>query len=137
LKKLIIPASDDSILLLWSYASVLDKALQLMNAWSFKYRTNMIWNKQQVGLGEYVRGQHETLLIGIRGNFDPPPKDARVGSVYSEKSEDSTTKPKWFYEQIEKMFPNETYLELFALNKYSDRWTIFGNLVTSEEVESE
>ena len=135
LKKLAIPVSDDAILLLWSSSSVLDKALQLMNAWGFKYRTNMIWDKQQIGFGQYVRGQHEMLLIGIRGNFSPPAEDTRVGSVYSEESSSQKTKPKWFYEQIERMFPNETYLELFASNKYSDRWTVFGNLVASEESE--
>jgi N6-adenosine-specific RNA methylase IME4 len=135
LKKLVIPVSDDAILLLWSSVSVLDKALQLMNAWGFKYRTNMIWDKQQIGLGQYVRGQHEMLLIGIRGSFTPPAEDARVGSVYSEESISQKTKPKWFYEQIEKMFPNETYLELFASNKYNDRWTVFGNIVTSMEVD--
>ena len=136
LKKLMIPVSDDAILLLWSSSSVLDKALQLMSAWGFKYRTNMIWDKQQIGLGQYVRGQHEMLLIGIRGSFTPPEEDVRVGSVYSEESNNQKTKPKWFYEQIERMFPNETYLELFASNKYNDRWTVFGNLVASEEVDA-
>jgi len=136
LKKMVIPVSDDAILLLWSSSSVLDKALQLMSAWGFKYRTNMIWDKQQIGFGQYVRGQHEMLLIGIRGSFTPPEEDVRVGSVYSEESNNQKTKPKWFYEQIERMFPNETYLELFASNKYSDRWTVFGNLVASEEVDA-
>jgi len=136
LKKLMIPVSDDAILLLWSSSSVLDKALQLMSAWGFKYQTNMIWDKQQIGLGQYVRGQHEMLLIGIRGSFTPPEEDVRVGSVYSEESSSQKTKPKWFYEQIERMFPNETYLELFASNKYNDRWTVFGNIVASEEVDA-
>jgi len=136
LKKLDIPISDDAILLLWSSASVLDKALQLMNAWGFKYRTNIIWDKQQIGLGQYVRGQHEMLLIGIKGSFTAPAEDVRVGSVYSEESNSHKTKPKWFYEQIERMFPNETCLELFASNRHSDRWTVFDNLTASEEVDS-
>ena len=134
LRKLGIPAADDAILLLWSYTSILDKALQLMNAWGFKYRTNIIWDKQQVELGQYVRGQHEMLLIGIKGNFNPPAEDVRVASVYSEESGKQKTKPKWFYEQIEKMFPNEKYLELFASNKHNDRWTVFDNRVKSKEV---
>ena len=137
LKKLEIPVSDDAILLLWSSSSVLDKALKLMNAWGFKYQTNMIWDTKQIRAGKYVRGQHELLLIGIRGGFNPPSEDNRVGSVYSEESGNHNTKPKWFYEQIEKMFPNETLLELFSSNnKYSDRWTVFDNPVESVEVDS-
>ena len=136
LKKLTIPVSDDAILLLWSSVSVLDKALQLMNAWGFKYKTNIIWDKQQVGFGQYVRGQHEMLLIGVKGNFTPPAEDARVGSVYSEERSNQKIKPKWFYEQIERMFPNETYLELFASSKHSDRWAVFNNPVKSKEVDA-
>jgi len=133
IKKLQIPASDNAILLLWSTDSVLDKALQIMNAWGFKYQTNMIWNKKQIGKGQYFHGQHETLLIGIRGNFNPPAEDVRVSSVYAEKSKN--TKQKWFYEQIQKMFPNETYLDMFANNKYNDRWTVFKNQTEQKEID--
>ena len=131
-KKWSVPAAGNAVLLLWSADAVLDKALQLMSAWGFKYRTNMVWDKRQIG-----RGQHEILLIGTRGKFTPPSDDAGVGSVYAEEAGENdkhNKKPKWFYEQIERMFPGETYLELFAQNKYSERWTVCGCGIESEEV---
>jgi len=135
LKKIVIPASNNAVLLLWSYAAVLDKALQLMNVWGFKYQTNIIWDKQQAIQGQYVRCQHEMLLIGTKGNFKPPAEDVHINSVYSENC--GNTKPKWFYAQIERMFPNEKYLELFTSHKHSDRWTVFESTITTpEEVSS-
>jgi len=131
LKKFDVPTLDDAVLLLWSHSSTLDKALQIINAWGFKYQTSIIWDKQQTGQGQYVLGQHETLLIGTKGNFNPPAEDVRIGSVYSENCDG--TKPKWFYEQIERMFPNEKYLELFASYKHNDRWTIIENPSAKKE----
>jgi len=136
LKKIAIPSSDDAVLFLWSYASILDKALQLMSTWGFKYQTNIIWDKRQSEVGQYIRNQHELLLIGTKGNFSFPTEDSHFCSIYSEKASNQNTKPKWFYEQIEKMLPNEMYFELFASSKHNNRWAIAKNLTISEEVNS-
>jgi len=126
IKTISVPAADDAILFLWSADSTLDKALRVMSAWGFKYKTSMVWDRRQAGAGQYVRGQHDVLLIGIRGKFDPPGEDARVGSVRSERVKGADgKKPKWFYEQIERMFPDHPLLEMFANERHSERWTLF------------
>jgi N6-adenosine-specific RNA methylase IME4 len=125
IKKLEIPAAENAVLFLWSTPAALDKAMQIMNHWGFRYRSSIIWDKRQTEADRYVRSRHEILLIGERGKPAPPAEGLRVNSVYSEKRGKNDTKPAWFYEQIEQMFPNERYLELFAQKRFSEKWELY------------
>ncbi|MEM4099012.1 MAG: MT-A70 family methyltransferase, partial [Candidatus Micrarchaeaceae archaeon] len=49
IKKLPVPAADDAILYLWAPPAKLEDALQVMNAWGFQYKTNMVWVKDRIG----------------------------------------------------------------------------------------
>jgi N6-adenosine-specific RNA methylase IME4 len=133
LQALEIPAADDSVLFLWSAYPTLIDALDLINAWGFKYKSEIIWDKVDLSAGSWVRCQHETLLIGVKGNVKPPPKDVRVNSVHREKKERHLSRPLWFYEQIERMFPDGKYLEMFTNRKFSDKWEIWNNISTLSE----
>ena len=77
-------------------------------------------------MGYWFRGQHEFLLIGIKGNISPPFPENRFSSVYREKKSKHSKKPEFYYSMIEKMFPKGKYLELFSRNK-RDNWTMWGN----------
>jgi N6-adenosine-specific RNA methylase IME4 len=46
-----------------------------------------------------------------------------------------TMKPAYFYKQIERMFPGEKYLELFANKRHNEQWEIWGNQLQSPESE--
>ena len=85
-----------------------------MNAWGFEYQTAAAWNKVLMGLGFWVRGQHEFLLIGTRGQFAPPPEEFSVSSFYSEKRTKHSKKPAHFRNLISSWYPAETKLEMFA-----------------------
>jgi N6-adenosine-specific RNA methylase IME4 len=106
-----------------------------MNTWGFKYQTNMVWDKQPANSKHYLQWQHEILLIGTKGNFTPS-TDVHISPIYSEELNSQNAKPKWFNEQIERMFPNEKYLELFASNKYNENWVLLKNLTEIEEANS-
>ena len=134
-KKMQIPTEDDAILFLWTSSPDLEKALRLMNAWGFKYKTNLIWDKTESGLELFIYGQHDVLLIGIKGKFSLPPDDVRISSVYRKEKGDHTEKPQWFYEQIENVYPGGKYLELFATHSFSSNWTVWENQINSEEEE--
>ena len=73
-------AHEDSVLLMWATAPKLAECLQVITAWGFEYRTNMVWIKDKIGMGYYVRNMHEHLLIAKRGNL-PPPTDTKPASV--------------------------------------------------------
>jgi N6-adenosine-specific RNA methylase IME4 len=129
MKNIEIPCEDNSVLLMWATAPKLLEAIDLIKSWGFTYKTQMIWDKQVIGMGYWCRGQHEILLIATKGKFSPPETENRVSSIYSEKRGKHSKKPDYYYSLIEKMFPNMSYLELFARQKYNDKWQVWGNEV--------
>lgn len=68
-----VPSSTNSVLYLWATAPKLREALQVMDAWGFEYKSQMVWDKEILGMGYWFRGQHEILLVGTKGKFSPPP----------------------------------------------------------------
>ena len=123
-----VPAADNALLLLWATAPKLAEALEVMAAWGFEYKTHAIWDKGQIGMGYWFRGQHELLLVGTQGVFSPPLPEDRQGSVYCEDRGRHSPKPAYFYEWIERAFPSRAYCELFA-RQTRDGWTAWGNQV--------
>lgn len=124
-----VPAADDAVLFLWATNPLLCEALEVMEAWDFEYRTNLAWVKDRIGMGYYVRGQHELLLIGKRGNISPPSEEARPPSVVDARRTEHSAKPPEVYEVIEGMYPvskSPRHLELFARNRRQG-WVSWGN----------
>jgi site-specific DNA-methyltransferase (adenine-specific) len=125
LSKLEIPSSDNSVLFLWVTNPILFEAMPLIASWGFEYKTNMVWVKDIAGQGFYVKGQHELLLICVKGSMRPL-DSLYVRSVVSMPRQKHSQKPTKFYEIIEELYPKGKYLELFARNK-RDGWTSWGN----------
>jgi ParB/RepB/Spo0J family partition protein len=123
---LVVPAAKDSVLFLWATNPKLEEALQVMKAWGFTYKTNLVWVKDKFGNGYYFRGQHELLLLGIKGKPPVPLEADRPPSVLNAPRRKHSQKPEEVYELIEKMYPNGKYLELFARAKRLG-WEAWGN----------
>ena len=125
-----LPISDlvtpAAALFLWAPGSHLPEALQVMTAWGFEYRSNIAWDKGDIGLGHWVRNQHELLLIGARGKMPPPPPSARPPSVIRAPRREHSRKPDEAYAVIEKMFPSLPKIELFARHARPN-WAAWGN----------
>lgn len=126
IKKLKIPSANNSVLFLWATAPKIREALEVMKSWGFEYKSQVIWDKEIIGSGYWVRGQHEILLIGVKGKFSPPFEENRFSSVYREKRTQHSKKPEFYYKMIEIMFPYGRYLELFSRNK-RDKWVMWGS----------
>lgn len=118
-------ATPDAILFLWATNPKLQEALQVVAAWGFTYRTNMVWDKEKIGMGYYARQQHELLLICTRGSIPAPLPATRVSSVYREARGKHSQKPTRYYELIETMYPHLPRIELFA-RASRDCWDSWG-----------
>ena len=131
-----IETAKDAVLALWATAPLLPEALEVMKSWGFAYKTCMVWDKERLGLGYWVRGQHEILMFGTKGKPKVPEVAARPRSVYRCKSGKHSQKPYTFYDILEKMFPDVTRLEMFA--RYDDKlfrpanWDVWGNQATND-----
>lgn len=128
-------AAKDCILFLWGTWPKLPEALQLMVAWGFQYVTGFPWVKTtengalSYGVGFWVRGCSEYVLIGRRGNVSPPRLEGFLGLMSPTLRH--SHKPDSVH-QIAETLPGP-YLELFA-RRSREGWTVFGNEVESEDI---
>lgn len=124
-------ASDNATLLLWTTNAALPGALEVMAAWGFTYKTNAVWDKYYMGLGNYFRGSHEILLHGVRGRA--PFKFRGQRSTLLFPRQDHSHKPEEMIPLIERVLDGP-YLELFARqrpNSHKD-WSVWGNEIESD-----
>ena len=128
-------ADEKSHLYLWVPNALLPEGLQVMEAWGFEYKTNLIWEKTRKdgepdgrGVGFYFRNVTEILLFGIKGekNRTLDPGRSQVNLIRAMKKEHSR-KPE---ELIEKC-SNAPYLEVFARGN-RDSWDMWGNQATED-----
>lgn len=131
-------ANDKSHLYLWVPNALLPEGLEVMRAWGFEYKTNIVWEKVRKdgmpdgrGVGFYFRNVTEILLFGIRGdkNRTLDPGRSQVNLIRSMKKEHSR-KPDEFVSLIERCSPGP-YLELFARGD-REGWDMWGNQATEE-----
>ena len=125
-------ANKNAHLYLWVPNALLKEGLEVMEAWGFKYKSNIIWHKIRKdggpdgrGVGFYFRNTTEILLFGVRGSLRTlQPGRSQVNILKTQKQEHSR-KPDGMYDIIENCSPGP-YLELFARGK-RDMWDVFGN----------
>jgi N6-adenosine-specific RNA methylase IME4 len=118
-------ATDDAILFMWTTAPHLQQAFTVLDAWEFKYTTNITWVKHAQGTGYFVRGQHEHLLIATRGDIPCPLPANRPASVIVAPRGEHSRKPDEAYELIERMYPDLPKIELFA-RQTREGWASWG-----------
>jgi len=126
-----VPAAPDSVLYLWATAPLLPEALAVMAAWGFKYKSCAVWDKGRARLGYWWRGQHELLLVGVRGKVSPPISSLRRSSVFSFPAGKHSAKPAQVRDYIASAFPEASRLEMFARTA-TPGWAVWGNEVTSD-----
>ena len=125
-------AAEKSHMYLWVPNALLAEGLQVMKAWGFTYKTNLVWYKVRKdggpdgrGVGFYFRNVTELLLFGIRGRIRTlAPGRTEVNIMVSRKQEHSK-KPDLAYDLIERCSPGP-YLELFARNP-REGWAQWGD----------
>lgn len=126
-------ADDKSHLYLWVPNALLPEGLEVMKAWGFEYKTNLIWEKIRKdgqpdgrGVGFYFRNVTEVLLFGIKGdkNRTLQPGRSQVNLLRTMKREHSR-KPDEFVTLIEACSSGPR-LELFARGD-REGWDMWGN----------
>jgi N6-adenosine-specific RNA methylase IME4 len=124
-------ATDDALLFIWPPPPILERCLEVIRAWGFEYRTGLVWAKDKIGMGMYLRQQHEHLFIGRRGDIPLPAPDARPPSVIHAARREHSRKPDEAYELIERMYPELPKIELFARSA-REGWAAWGNQAPQE-----
>lgn len=150
-------ADEDCVLFLWCTWPLMREGLELIDAWGFQYVTGMPWVKigaivevanaeiEQTatqrsftgdvtltvpyGIGFWVRGATEFVLIARRGNVVPPRADGFVGLL--SRNLKHSRKPDSLHRYVEAM-PGP-YLEIFA-RRPMPGWDTWGNDIDGRDI---
>jgi len=119
-------AEDDSLLFMWSSSPHLEQAISLGKAWGFEYKTVVfVWNKMNHNPGQYTLSYCELCLLFKRGRI-PRPRGARnIKQLFEKPRGVHSQKPEEIAKRIERMFPTQSKIELFARNKRKG-WDVWG-----------
>lgn len=110
-------ARGDCVLLLWATSPMLKDAFDVMDAWGFSYKSQMIWRKTtkkhkvRVATGYWCRSMHEPILLGVIGK---PKKFSAFPSMFDGIAREHSRKPEEFFTLVEKHLPSVHRLELFS-----------------------
>jgi N6-adenosine-specific RNA methylase IME4 len=130
--------ADTAHLYLWVPNALLAEGLDVMKAWGFTYKSNIVWHKIRKdggsdgrGVGFYFRNVTEIVLFGVRGTKARTlaPGRSQVNLLATRKREHSR-KPDELYPIIEACSPGP-FIELFARG-VRDGWHTWGNQAESD-----
>jgi N6-adenosine-specific RNA methylase IME4 len=119
-------AKDNCVLFMWATNPHLDQAIDLGKSWGFDYKTvAFVWNKMVHNPGQYTLSYCELCLLFKRGKI-PSPRGARnMKQLVEEPRGEHSEKPDEVLKRIEKMFPTQKRIELFARRR-AQGWSNWG-----------
>ena len=94
-----LPASDNCVLWFWTTHKHIFSAKEILDKWGFEYKGILVWNKDKMGMGHWLRMQCEFCLLGVRGNPLWGITDWR--DILTEGRREHSRKPESFYKMIE------------------------------------
>lgn len=119
-------AKDDCLLFMWATNPHLAQAIELGKTWGFEYRTvAFVWDKMKHNPGIYTLSNCELCLVFKRGRI-PTPRGARnIQQLVRSPRKEHSEKPIEVTQAIERMFPGQERIELFARRK-TNGWSAWG-----------
>jgi len=128
-----VACAAQSHVYLWVPNALLREGLDVLAAWGFVYKTNLVWHKIRKdggpdgrGVGFYFRNTTELLLFGTRGNLRTRAAGRRQVNIVMTRKREHSRKPDEVYPLIEACSPGP-YLELFARGQFNANWQVWGH----------
>jgi N6-adenosine-specific RNA methylase IME4 len=129
-------AATDCVLFLWATDPLLPRALELIRAWGFEYKTvGFYWVKLNssarsdqdffTGLGYWTRANPEQCLLATRGK--PKRRGRDVRRLIVDRRREHSRKPDQVRERIERLVDGP-YVELFARETKAG-WDCWGDQI--------
>lgn len=107
-------AHDDAILFLWTTNAMTGEAHEVARAWGFRVVTILTWDKEQMGMGNWLRGQTELCVMAVRGK--PTVTLTNQTTLLRAPAGRHSEKPDAFFAMVESLCPapKDGRLEMFA-----------------------
>jgi N6-adenosine-specific RNA methylase IME4 len=124
-------AEENSVLFLWTIDKYLFEAQEIAEELGYKLHARMIWNKVTgIPAAFTVRYGHEYLLYMYKGKLRPVAlaERGKIHTVFTEQVKRHSQKPEVSFDIIERLYPCERKLELYA-RRSRVGWDCWGNEV--------
>lgn len=147
---------DSTVLLLWATWPNLEVAFELTRAWGFTYKTAAFLYLKvtkgdpevfKKGMGHYTAANSEPCLLARRKKMQPVATrtvrqilpvevEQEHPGILKDVSRSHSAKPQSFYDNVEKLYPVSSTLELFARRVHSNPlWTCIGNEIDGKDID--
>ena len=123
IKKIELPLTDNAVVFLWTTHKFLPDAFDILKEWGMEYKATLVWDKQKIGMGAWLRMQCEFCLVGIKGK--PYWDNTTYRDVLSEARREHSRKPDGFFDMVDAITMGRK-LEYFSREKRNG-WEVFGN----------
>ena len=125
-------AQDDCLLFMWVTNPHLADGIELGQAWGFTYKTvAFVWDKMVHNPGKYTMSYCELCLVFKRGRIPAPRGSRNEKQLLAATRGKHSVKPSEVREAIERMFPSQQRIELFARQR-PENWDVWGLDVREE-----
>lgn len=122
-------ANDNCLLFMWVTSPFLKIGIDLLSSWNFDFSTvAFVWYKQRTNPGSYTLSETEFCIVAKKGKIPIPRGSRKERQFLSEMRTKHSKKPDEIRKRIERMFPEQTKIELFAREK-TEGWDVWGNEV--------
>jgi N6-adenosine-specific RNA methylase IME4 len=126
-------AADTAHLYMWVPNALLPEGIEVLRAWGFSYKSNLVWHKIRKdggsdgrGVGFYFRNVTELILFGVKGKNARTLQPGRTQVNYlATRKREHSRKPDEQYDIIESCSQGP-YLELFARGE-REGWATWGD----------
>jgi N6-adenosine-specific RNA methylase IME4 len=109
-----LPSTDDCVLWLWTTHKFLPDAFNLLKLWYFEYKITMVWDKEKLGMGAWLRCQSEFCLLCIKGK--PQWNLTNERDIIRVARKEHSRKPHEFYSMVKKLCPGKR-IDIFGREK--------------------
>lgn len=125
-------AQDDCLLFMWVTNPHLANGIELGRSWGFEYKTvAFVWDKMVHNPGKYTMSYCELCLVFKRGRIPENRGTRNEKQLLRVPRGAHSVKPSEVREAIERMFPTQKKLELFARER-PENWDVWGLDVREE-----
>lgn len=131
-------ANKDCVLFLWTTDAHLEKALEVINAWGFKYKTiGFIWNKKEKSgkqvcfYGKWTCKGSEICLLASKGKANSLIKNHKIRQLVEAERQKHSVKPDEVRNRIVQLMGDLPRIELFAREKI-EGWDAWGDEIPKD-----
>ena len=88
---------------LWTTQMFIWQAHDLLEMWGFEYKATLVWDKEKLGMGSWLRMQTEFCLMGVKGK--PFISLTNQRDIIREPRREHSRKPVAFYDMVKELTP--------------------------------